>query len=123
MLNCDMIVETRARRSVSDEHVADLQRAMRAGVPISRDMLEALFLIDRYAERAGPAWMATLAQAVLKGLVAGEAPAGVMTEAKMDQLLDMMGSERIGSPRSLELIDRVMASCEGLFDRPIAAAA
>jgi hypothetical protein len=118
-----MIVEARARRSVSDEHVSDLQRTMRAGAPVSGEMLEALFLIDRYAERAGPAWMATLAQAVLRGLVAAEAPAGIMTEAKMNRLLDMLGSERVGSPRSLELIDRVMASCEGLFDRPIAAAA
>jgi hypothetical protein len=109
MLACDLIVEVRAARSVSAEQVAGLERTMPHGGTVSEEMLDFLFIIDRYAERAAPAWTQLLARAVLSAVVLGEAPAGVLTEEKADWLIGRIGNDRIASLRSLELLARVMA--------------
>jgi hypothetical protein len=109
MLACDLIIEVRAARSVSAEQVAGLERSMPLGGTVSEEMLDFLFTIDRYAERAAPAWTQLLARAVLSAVVLGEAPSGVLTEEKADWLIGRIGNDRIASMRSLELLARVMA--------------
>jgi hypothetical protein len=109
MLACDLIIEVRAARSVSAEQVAGLERTMPLGGTVSPETLDFLFMIDRYAERAAPAWTQLLARAVLSSVVLGEAPAGVLTEEKADWLIGKIGNDRIASIRSLELLARVMA--------------
>lgn len=109
MLACDLIIEVRAARSVSAEQVAGLEHSMPLGGTVSEEMLDFLFTIDRYAERAAPAWTQLLARAVLSAVVLGEAPSGVLTEDKADWLIGKIGNDRIASMRSLELLARVMA--------------
>jgi hypothetical protein len=116
MLACDLIVEVRAARSVSAEQAARLERSLPIGATISRETIDVLFTIDLYAERAAPAWTQLLARAVLSGVVLGEAPAGVLTEAKADWLIGMIGSDRIADLRSLELIARIMARSDSSPD-------
>jgi hypothetical protein len=116
MLACDLIVEVRAARSVNAEQVARLERLAPAGAMVSRETIDFLFTIDRYAERVAPAWTQLLARAVLSGVVLGEAPAGVLTEAKADWLIGKIGNDRIADLRSLELIARVMARSESSPD-------
>ena len=62
MLACDLILEVRATRSLSYPQVARLEREMSAG--LNRHDLDLLLLLDRYAERADPAWPALLARAI-----------------------------------------------------------
>ena len=109
MLACDLIIEVRAARSVSAEQVAGLERTIPLGATVSQEMLDFLFTIDRYAERAAPAWTQLLARAVLSAVVLGEAPSGVLTEEKADWLIGKIGNDRIACMRSLELLARVMA--------------
>lgn len=116
MLACDLIVEVRAARSVSAEQVAELERTMPLGGTVSDEMLDFFFAIDRYAERAAPAWTQLLARAVLSAVVLGEAPAGVLTEDKADWLINKIGNDRIASLRGLELLARVMARSESSPD-------
>jgi hypothetical protein len=116
MLACDLIVEVRATRSIGAEQVAELERLMPSGAEISHEMLDFLFAVDRYAERAAPAWTQLLARAVLSGLVLAEAPSGVLTEAKADWLIERIGNDRVADMRNLELVARVMARSEAAPD-------
>lgn len=116
MLACDLIVEVRAARSVSAEQAAELERAMPTGQAVSHEMLDFLFTVDRYAERAAPAWTQLLARAVLTGVVLGEAPAGQLSEAKADWLIQKIGNDRIATLRGLELLARVIARSESAPD-------
>lgn len=85
---------------------------MPAGTTVSRETIDFLFTVDRYAERIAAGWTQLLAKAVLSGIVLGEAPMGVLTEQKADWLINKIGSDRIASHRSLELVARVVARCE-----------
>lgn len=111
MLACDLIVEVRAARSVSEEQAVRLERSLPNG-PVSHETIDFLFTVDRYADRAAPAWTQLLARAVLSGVVLGEAPSGALTEAKADWLIEKIGNDRIAHRRNLELIARVMARAE-----------
>ena len=62
MLACDLILEVRATRCLSRAQVARLEREVAVGV--DRQDLDLLLLLDRYAEKADPAWRALLAEAV-----------------------------------------------------------
>lgn len=62
MLACDLVLEVRATRSLSYPQVARLERELSQG--FDRNDLDLLLLLDRYAERADPAWPALLARAV-----------------------------------------------------------
>ena len=116
MLACDLIVEVRAARCISAEQTAEVERLMPIGEAISREMLDFLFTVDGYAERAAPAWTQLLARAVLAGVVLGEAPAGVLSETKADWLIRKIGNDRLAAPRSLELLARILARSESAPD-------
>lgn len=62
MLACDLICEVRASRSLDYAQVARLEREIAGG--FDRQDVEMLLLLDRYAERADPAWAKFLARAM-----------------------------------------------------------
>jgi hypothetical protein len=74
MLACDLILEVRASRSLSQEQVSRLEKMVFGEGRPSRDLLDLLFLIDSYITRADAAWGPLLARAAVAALVAGPAP-------------------------------------------------
>lgn len=106
---CDLMMEVRSSRSVTAEQVRRLERAMPIGSPVIAEQLDFLFQVDHYAERADRGWTKLLARAVISGVVLGESPAGSLTEAKADWLIDRIGRHRVSHARNLELIARIMA--------------
>ena len=64
MLACDLLMNVRASRTISDEQMAQLERLVFGrGVP-SRDQIDLLVLIDTYLRRPDPGWTELLARAV-----------------------------------------------------------
>lgn len=116
MLACDLIVQVRASRSVSAEQAREMERSISHGIAIPHEIIDFLFRVDRYAERAALEWTQLLARAVLSGIVLGQAPAGVLTEAKADWLLEKIGGDRIATARGLELLARVIARADAVPD-------
>ena len=60
---CDLIVQARASRRLSQQEIARLERLVFGGGGASRDGLEALLLIDTYIEAGDADWSNLLARA------------------------------------------------------------
>lgn len=112
VLASDIVMEVRASRNLTADHVARLERILCSGDAVDCHELDVLFLLDRYAVRADARWTRLLARAVLTGMVSGIAPAGVLNEEKADWLVEKIGRHRLAEMRNLELIVRVMARCQ-----------
>ena len=77
MLACDLLMNVRASRTISDDQMVQLERLVFGrGVP-SRDQIDLLVLIDTYLRRPHPGWTELLARAVPAALV----PAGAEDRA------------------------------------------
>jgi len=69
MLACDLLMNVRASRAISEDQMVQLERLVFGlGTP-SRDQIDLLFLIDTYLRRPDPGWTELLARAVPAALV------------------------------------------------------
>jgi hypothetical protein len=62
MLECDLLLEVRASRTINRDQVARLERLVFAGEP-RRDQLEMLMHLNRHVVRGHPSWTALLVRA------------------------------------------------------------
>jgi hypothetical protein len=68
MLACDLLMDVRASRTISDEQVAQLEKMVFADGGPDRDQLDLLCLIDIYLERPHPRWAPLFARATMSAL-------------------------------------------------------
>jgi hypothetical protein len=74
MLTCDLLLEVRATRAVTDEQVRRLERLVFGNGKPTHDHLDLIFLIDTYLERRDPSWADLFARAALIALAPGSDP-------------------------------------------------
>lgn len=109
MALADLCTEIVARGEVRADDVLDLRRAVFGEITVTREEVEALFLIDEGTERRTPEWRAFFLEAVTDWLVRQQEPVGYITDAQADWLIARIEADRRVRDRTeLELVVRVL---------------
>lgn len=109
MALADLCTEIVARGEVRADDVLALRREVFGEITVTREEVEALFLIDEGAERRTPEWRAFFLEAVTDWLVRQQEPVGYITDAQADWLIARIEADRRVRDRTeLELVVRVL---------------